>query len=841
MKLSEVLQIEQLQTLGLTVHNATGLPIGVLDAEGKGIVGLGFEEICSRYHRACPASARRCAESDRYIQSHVGEGYVTYTCGNGMCDIAFPIRIHGEHVGAFITGQFFRAPPDEEEFRRRAVENGYDVEGYLAAMRKVQVVSEERFARLMQAMQGAVRLVTDLVEERLQRQAAEEKLRRALELVGQRAHERSVALHEATEALRQSVERYRTLIDLAPVGITVSQDRRYVFVNRAAVRCFGAPDEEAIIGTPFLERIHPDDRPVSMTYASALGAGGGPVVGIEHRLLRLDGTSFDAEVALVPSEWQGRPAVTAVLRDVTAQRHENAELRRLRQAVEATGEVIFLTDREGVITYVNPEFTRLYGWTADEVVGRVTPRILKSGKITEERYAGLWRTILGKRVARGAITNRTRDGRFVEADSSVSAALDEDGEIVGFLCIQRDVTERNRAAAEREALSSQLVRAQKMEAVGRLAGGVAHDFNNLLSVILGFSRFAIEQLAETDPLRQDIEEVVKAAQRGAGLARQLLIFSRKEIARPEPLDLNEVVANLEKMLHRTLGEDIHLVTVPGPDLCRVSIDPGQIDQVLVNMAVNSRDAMPDGGRLTLETANVELREADPRIGLPPGRYVRLTIADSGTGMTPEVAARAFEPFFTTKPAGQGTGLGLATVYGIVKRAGGDLALETPPGHGTRFEILLPALAEESNAPAPRPGPDGAGEARLAGHGETILVVEDEDAVRTLASRILLRAGYKVLDAANGGEALLLCERQPEAIDLLLTDVVMPNLSGSELAGRLRKLRSDLVVVYMSGYTQNSIVHGGVPDEGVRLVEKPFTQEKLLAEVRRALDEERGRS
>ena len=394
--------------------------------------------------------------------------------------------------------------------------------------------------------------------------------------------------------------------------------------------------------------------------------------------------------------------------------------------------------------------------------------------------------------------------------------------------VVRSRTEEQRARAE-----EQLNKVQRLEAVGRLAGGVAHDFNNLLSVIITYAGFALEDLRRTDPMRADLEEVQRAGQRAAELTRQLLAFSRKQVLEPEVLDLNEVVGGIEAMLRRLLGEDIDIVVHTADGLGRVEADPGQIEQVIMNLAVNARDAMPSGGKLTIETANVELDQdyANGRVGVKPGRYVQLVVSDTGCGMDDQTLARVFEPFFTTKGQDRGTGLGLATVYGIVKQSGGNIWVYSEPDRGTSFKVYLPRVDAPATA-AKRPTAP-----QVAAGDETVLVVEDEVAVRRAAERILSRAGYQVLAAANGGEALLLCERHDGTIDLLLTDVVMPQMSGRELAERLAEIRPGLRTLYMSGYTDNAIVHHGVLDPGTRFISKPFSVADLTRKVREVLDEE----
>jgi nitrogen-specific signal transduction histidine kinase len=386
---------------------------------------------------------------------------------------------------------------------------------------------------------------------------------------------------------------------------------------------------------------------------------------------------------------------------------------------------------------------------------------------------------------------------------------------------------------ERRQLEDQLRQAQKMEAVGRLAGGVAHDFNNVLTVVKSFSEFLLEDLDKLDPRRADVEEIAKAADRAAALTRKLLAFSRKQVMRPEPLDLNGVVAGMEKMLQRLLGEDMHIVTALEPQLMTVEADPSSIEQVILNLAVNARDAMPEGGILTITTRNEVLDRTDAAWGVRPGQYAALCVGDTGHGMDATTQARAFEPFFTTKPQGAGTGLGLAMVYGIVKQSGGHVIVRSKPGEGTTFTVYLPQLeAEGPRAPAAEGEPGGAGR---VGGGETVLVVDDEEAVRSGTRRALERAGYAVIPATDGSDALRLLTEHHGTVDLVVTDVMMPGLGGRELVGRLKIVRPNLRVLFISGYTEEGVRKQGVLEPGAVYLEKPFTPEGLLRKVREALD------
>ncbi len=417
-------------------------------------------------------------------------------------------------------------------------------------------------------------------------------------------------------------------------------------------------------------------------------------------------------------------------------------------------------------------------------------------------------------------------------DQDVRLAERIASQIAGAIANAQLYTERIQVEKERAALEEQLRQSQKMEAIGHLAGGIAHDFNNLLTIIKGYSQLSLIELKEGDPLWGNIEEIKRATDRASDLIRQLLAFSRRQVMEMRVLDLNILLQNLDKMLRRVIGEDIELVTLLAEDLGRVKTDSGQIEQVILNLAVNARDAMPSGGKLTIETANVELDGAYARrhVAVTPGRYVMLAVSDTGVGMTPEVRDRVFEPFFTTKEEDKGTGLGLSTVYGIVKQSEGNIWIYSEPGHGTTFKIYLPQVEELLEEVKEKV----VGE-ELPRGSETVLVVEDEQEVRKVAARILRGQGYKVLEASQGDDALRLCEEHNRPIQLMVTDVVMPGIDGRELTNRLMLLHPEIKVLYMSGYTDNIIVHHGVLERGINYIQKPFTVGALAGKVREVLD------
>ncbi len=506
--------------------------------------------------------------------------------------------------------------------------------------------------------------------------------------------------------------------------------------------------------------------------------------------------------------------------------HERAEamLRLQSAALNAAADAIVVTGRDGTIAWVNPAFTALTGYSADESTGKNQRELLKSGAQDQVFYKNLWDTILAGNVWRGETTNRRKDGTVYTEAMTITPVKDARGEVTHFVAIKRDLTDAKR-------LEAQFLQAQKMESVGRLAGGVAHDFNNLITVILGFSELIDARLAPGQPIRADVAEIRRAGERAAGLTRQLLAFSRRQVLQPTSLDLNEVVTRVTPMLSRLVGEDVTLRTTLQPGTFYVMADAGQIEQVIMNLAVNARDAMPNGGSLTIDTANVDLDDTFVRhhAGAQPGPHVMIAVSDTGTGMDAATQQRIFEPFFTTKGKNKGTGLGLSTVYGIVKQSGGCIWVDSEVGRGSTFGIYLPVTMKTVARAAAL-----SAIAQLRGT-ETVLLAEDERAVRMFTKEILERNGYRVLDAEDSVKALSLARVHDGPIDLLLSDVILPNGSGADLFTDLARDRHDLRVLYMSGYTDDVILDHGVLQTSAPFLQKPFTSDALLQKVRAALD------
>jgi PAS domain S-box-containing protein len=510
------------------------------------------------------------------------------------------------------------------------------------------------------------------------------------------------------------------------------------------------------------------------------------------------------------------------------QEQQNAEdlLRKLSQAVEHSADTVVITDRNGAIEYANPAFEQLSGYSHDEVRGK-THRILKSGEQTSEVYKEMWNTLVAGNVFRGILVNRKKNGELYYVEESICPVRDAAGEITHFISNGRDLTERMR-------LEAQLSQAQKMDAIGRLAGGVAHDFNNLLTIITSYSELALDVVPKYSALESKIQEILMAARRAAELTRQLLAFGRKQPQALRVMDLNQVVGAIATTLPRLIGEDIEFTFTPAANVGRARVDPLQIEQILMNLAANARDAMPRGGHLRIETSHVQLDDDyihDKPAIIPKGSYVLITVSDDGAGIPREDLPHIFEPFYTTKPSGKGTGLGLATVYGIVKQNKGFIWVYSEAGTGTVFKIYLPCVGTRSRVIAPE-APDTTAITRGT---ETILLVEDEPAVRRSTAEFLNLQGYQVIEAKDGVDAIATAQKYGSTIHLLVTDVVMPNMSGGELAKELGKLRPDVKFLFVSGYAGRTVLDHKVVDLETNFLQKPYTLKQLSHKIRAALN------
>lgn len=626
----------------------------------------------------------------------------------------------------------------------------------------------------------------------------------------------------------QALALYRAVIDRTTdmVEVVDPDTGQFLYVNDQACRAHGFTREE------YLSHRVSDFDPMlgePGTFArnvAHLREVGSMILQGQHR--RKDGSVFPVEVSLAYARLD-RDYLLTVVRDLSERKQSEEALRwsqeRLQLALEATGLGLWDLDLRTNAVDFSPAWKRQLGYEPDEFVDRYEEWEHRLHPDDREQVLEALRAYLGGRQPEYATEFRLRhrDGSYRWIYSRGVAQRDASGNVIRMLGSHLDITERRQ-------LEEQFRQAQKLQAVGQLAGGIAHDFNNLLTIIYGNSEILLQLLPAADPNRQVVTEIHEAGKRAASLTRQLLVFSRQAVLEPKVLDLNELVRENEKMLQRLIGEDVLMTSVLEPTVEPVKVDAGQISQVLMNLAVNARDAMPTGGKLTIETSAVTLDDMAATFApeARPGRYTLLAVTDTGVGMTPEVQARLFEPFFTTKGPGQGTGLGLATVYGIVRQSGGFIAVYSEPGRGTTFKLYFPVTE--------RPALKRHRSVQSMPRGtETILLVEDEDAVRAMVRTVLRQAGYTVLDAGRASKALRLAGAHAGPIHLLITDVVMPEMGGRELVERLARVRPDLRVLYLSGYTDDAVVRHGVLHAEVAFLQKPFTLAALTTKVREVLE------
>jgi PAS domain S-box-containing protein len=632
----------------------------------------------------------------------------------------------------------------------------------------------------------------------------------------------------AEEALRLSEHQYRLLFESNPhpMWLFDRSTLSFLAVNDAAIRHYGYSREEFLAMT-ILDIRTAEEIPALLALLDKISKGHEDPVyfGVcKHR--KQDGTIIDVEITTHKLIFEGRQAELVLASDITGRKRAEESAQKLLGAVEQTDEVIFMTDTEGAINYINPAFEKVYGFTKEEAIGK-NPRILQSGRYDKEYYHEFWRVLLSDKPILGTIMNKTKQGKIVTMECSVNSVFDAEGRRIGFIAVQEDVTERKQ-------LEAQFLQAQKMEAVGQLAGGVAHDFNNILMAITSYCEILFMKMRPSDPSHMDVVEIQKAAQKASGLVRQLLAFSRKQVLELKVLDLEGIIKNTDGMLRRIVPENIELSILSGNERGRVKADPGQVEQVILNLAVNARDAMPEGGRLVIETANVDLSEefSQDHSGAVPGRYVMVSVSDTGCGMNEETKSRIFEPFFTTKELGKGTGLGLSTVYGIVKQSGGYLTVDSRLGVGTTFKIYFPRVDDPIETTRSSASSVAAG--LVPGSG-TILLVDDNDAVREAIGVILGMCGYHVLKADHGEQALEISEKHNGGIDLLITDLVMPKMGGVKLTELLTRLHPQMKVIYMSGYPEDGAFRGQLSENRSVYLQKPVPVEALTQKVRQLLN------
>jgi PAS domain S-box-containing protein len=810
--LGDIMDLPAVQSLMNRFQAVTGVGMALLDLAGEVVVASGWQDICVQFHRRHPHTAKFCLESDTILSTGIAPGeYKLYKCKNNLWDIATPVLVGDRHVGKLFIGQFFfeDEEPDVSLFRDQARRNGFDEEAYLAALDRVPRYSRARVDAVMGFYAELTHILSAL-------SMANIKLARI--------NAEKDALVRRLEASEASLKRAQRLARIGSWTYQLANNKPTW--SDEAFRIF---DVDPKHGEPpwdeYRRWIHPDDvQRIDSAVNRVIDEGG--TYDLMLRLVAPGGVCKEIRaIGEAEVDEAGKVVgLSGTVQDLTELRKAQ---RRLQGIIEATANGFWMLTDDGSFLDINSSGAKMLGYSRDEIVGLHISDV----EAIETRDETLTRVAQVKANGhmRFETKHRRKDGSTIDVEVSTTYLPSEDGMFFAFIS---DISERKWAERERAELEDQLHQSQRMEAVGRLAGGVAHDFNNLLTVIGGYSDLLLGDVNQNDPMREDIEEILRATRSASALTAQLLAFSRRQIIAPRVLDLREKLLQSENMLQRLIGEDIHLRCTAEEDQWTVSFDPGQFDQILVNLVVNARDAMVDGGELTIESKNVALAEPARTIlgPIPAGNYVMIEVRDTGCGMDTKDLNRIFEPFFTTKESGRGTGLGLSTVYGILKQNESFINVSSEPGRGTRFLVYVPRSAEGSVHHAAVHSPNAQGGA------ETILLVEDQEGVRSLCERTLKRLGYNVLTAENGGDALLTCEQYEGKIDIVLTDVVMPKMSGVALAKRLELLQPGLRVLYMSGYTDDAIARHGIFEGDQKYLQKPFRPDELARKVREVLDE-----
>jgi PAS domain S-box-containing protein len=809
-RIQDLIDIEQFQQLQDRLNEIYSFPSAIIDNDGNVLTATGWQDICTKFHRRHDECLKECVKSDQYIMSHLHEANpaVSYRCPHGLIDNATPIIIDGVHYGNYFTGQFFLEPPDLDVFRAQAKRYGFDEAAYLDAVKKVPIWTEKQLHSYLFFIKGLIEVISGI------------GLKNLKEI-------------ETRQKMQESEERYRTILATALDGFwRVDLQGRLLEVNESYCRMSGYREQE-LLAMRISDLDAAEEQDDIADHIKKIIARGEDRFETRHR--RKDGSTVDVEIGV-----QFRPTesgqIVAFLRDISERKRAEEEIvllnERISMATRSAQVGIWDWDVVNDRLIWDDQMYALYG--VDKAVFTGAYEAWARGLHPDDKAIGeeeIRRALSGESDFDAEFRVVWPEGAVHVLKAKADVIRDSQGRPMRMVGVNYDITEHKHAEEEKAKLEAQLQQAQKMESVGRLAGGVAHDFNNMLGVILGHAEIAMDRIGTDQPLHGDLQAIRNAAHRSADLTRQLLAFARKQTVSPRVLDLNETLAGMLNMLQRLIGEDIHLSWLPDQALWPIKIDPTQIDQVLANLCVNARDAIAGVGELTIKMGNHRF-DADYCADHPsvtPGEYVLLAVSDDGCGMDRETINNIFEPFFTTKGLGKGTGLGLSTIYGIVKQNNGFIDVYSEPGMGTTFRIYLPRhlgdAEQDRTAWLPEPIMRGR---------ETVLVVEDEPAILSLTRLMLEKQGYCVLTAGTTAEAIHLAEKHAAEIHLLMTDVVMPEMNGRDLAKKLVSLCPHLKCLFTSGYTADVIAHHGVLDDRVYFIQKPFSGNDLATKVRAAL-------
>ncbi len=812
-QLNNLIDFSAVQKMADANYKASGMPIGIIDAiDGTILAGTGWQDICVKFHRACSQSLKLCQESDDYIKNHLTPGEACqYKCQNGLWDIGIPIIVSDRHLATLFLGQFFYEgeTPERDFFIQQAKKFNYDLNEYLIALGRVPVFSHEKVDYIIQYNKSLANFISDLATH------AESIKKTESELIKSEAKYRRLTENATDVIFRMSL----------PEG-------RYEYINPASIDLFGySPDEFYASAFLIQKIIHPDLKDYFNEQMDRL-INGDMLPTLEYQIIHRSGeTKWLSQRNVLVRDNEGHPiALEGIITDTTDNKLSEISLKYsesfLGTLIDTIPVPVFYKDNKGRYLGFNKAFENFFGETKDHLIGKsvfdINPREL--AEVYHKKDAEL---LMNGGVQQYESKVKNALGEIRDVVFFKGSFTDANGNIDGLIGTVLDMTEKIK-------IEEQLRQAQKMDAIGRLAGGVAHDFNNMLSVIIGHAEILREDMEKTGLATTNLEQIHDAAKRSANLTKQLLAFARKQTIEPKILNLNQVLEDMLKMLNRLIGEDIDLTWIPGKDLWAVKMDVSQVDQVLANLCVNARDAINENGKVTIETGNTEISEeyCKDHPDFISGKFVMLAVSDDGSGMDKETVRNLFEPFFTTKTMKKGTGLGLATIYGIVKQNNGFIHVYSEPGKGTTFKIYMPvcedaqetAVVEKSTKEIAETG------------NETILLVEDEVSILEMTKEMIQRLGYTVLAASTPKEAIHLAAGPDKIqIHLLLSDVVMPEMNGYELSKRLLGIYPDLKCLFMSGYTANVIVHHGVIQEGIHFIEKPFLRHDLGRKIRNILD------